>query len=174
MAPSENAPRNRKVMAIVAGSVLVGLAASLTFVVTARERHCAPLELEFQILSRTSPERQGSWDVGSSSVQAPDPTGWVSVITKGERYGESIAQRKNTYDFRGRFYSRRGVPLARGSTIKVSLLDKDLGSAEGLGEIEHTVWLPAGGSAISSNGIVELVYTCHTDSTAFEFFSSLW
>ena len=125
--------------------------------------------MEFQILSKTRPKGKGSWDTGSP----PDPTGWVSVTTDGERYGESIAPRKNTYSFSGRFYSRRGVPLRGGSTIAVTLLDKDFGSAEGVGEIEHTVWLPSGGSAVSSNGTLEFAYTCHSDSTAFGFVSSL-
>ncbi len=151
--------------------VLVGLAMSLTFAVGVRERRCAPLELEFEIDPKT--EHSNSWDRGSATAQAPDPTGWVSVTTDGKRYGESIAPRKNTFDFSGRFYSGRGVPLGRGSTITISLLDRDWPGAEGIGEIEHTVFLPGRGSATSSNGIVELAYMCHSDSSPLDFFSSL-
>jgi hypothetical protein len=168
--------RSEKIRSIgrLVAVILVVLAMSLTFVVSVRERRCAPLELEFKIDPQAKPERGGSWDRGSSSMRAPDPTGWVSVTTNGKRYGESIAQRKNSFDFRGRFYSRRGVPLERGSKIAVTLVDKDLRGSEPLGKIEHTVLLPNRGTATSSNGIVELVYTCHSDASPLDFFSNLF
>jgi hypothetical protein len=151
--------------------ILVALAMSLTFAVGVRERRCAPLELEFEIDPKT--EQGDSWDRGSATSQAPDPIGWVSVTTDGKRYGESIAQRKNTFDFSGRFYSGRGVPLRRGSTITVRLFDKDWPGAQGISEIEHTVLLPSRGSASSNDKIVELAYKCHSDSSPLDFFSSL-
>ena len=149
---------------IAAGAVLVCLVAGLTFVVTTRERRCRPLDLEFEI-TKQSPERGSPWDVGGKASRPPDPMGYVTVITDGKRYVESIAQRKNTYAFKGRFFAKRGVPLGRGSTIDAEILDKDLRSAEGIGEISHKITRSAGGSATSTNGAVKLAFTCHSDGT---------
>ena len=146
------------------------LVAGLTFVLSARERRCAPLELEFQITAKESPQRGRPWDFGSKASRPPDPMGFVTVTTDGKRHVESIAQRKNTYAFRGRFYAKRGVPLRRGSTIDVEVLDKDLSSAEGIGEISYEVSSSRSGNTTSSNGAVKMAYTCHSDETFFGLF----
>ncbi len=156
---------------IGAGVCLVCLIAGLTFVLSTRERRCMPLDLEFEITAKESPKRSRPWDVGGKSYWPPDPMGHVTVVTDGKRYVESIAQRKNTYAFRGRFYAKRGVPLVRGSKIVVELLDKDLGSAEGIGKISHQVTSSRGGSATSSNGAVKMAYTCQSDGKLFGLFS---
>ncbi len=148
---------------IAAGVGLLCLAAGLTFVVTTRERRCMPLDLEFEISAKESPQRDRPWDLGGKTFGPPDPMGYVTVITDGKRYVESIAQRKNTYAFKGRFFAKRGVPLGRGSTIEAEVLDKDLRSAEGIGKISHQVTTSGGGSATSSNGAVKMAYTCRSD-----------
>ena len=130
-----------------------------------------PLDLEFEITAMESPQRGRPWDLGGKTFQPPDPMGYVTVITAGKRYVESIAQRKNTYAFRGRFYAKRGVPLRRGSKIEVEVLDKDLSSAEGIGEISHQVTSSRGGSATSRNGVLKMAYTCHSDATFLDLFS---
>ncbi len=156
---------------IVAGVGLVCLAVAFTFVLSARERHCRPLDLQFEITAKESPERGRPWDLGGQAARRPDPTGRVIVITDGKRYVESIAQRKNTYAFRGHFYAKRGVPLRRGSRIKVEVLDKDLSSAEYVGEISHEVTQTRGGSATSGNGALKMSYTCRSDATFLGIFS---
>ena len=156
---------------IVAGVGLLCSAAALTFVLSARERRCMPLELEFEIAAKKSPQSGRPWDLGGKASRPPDPMGYVTVITDGKRYVESIAQRKNTYAFRGRFYAKRGVPLRRGSKIEIEVLDKDLRSAEDIGEISHQVTSSRGGSVISRNGVLKMAYTCHSDATFLGLFS---
>ena len=151
----------RRTIQIVVGVGLVCLAAGLTFVLATRERRCRPLELEFKILATESPRSGRPWDLGGKTARRPDPTGRVIVITDGKRYVESIAQRKNTYAFRGKFYAKRGVPLQRGSKIKVEVRDKDLAGSEEVGEISFEVTQTRGGSATSGNGAVKVSYKCH-------------
>lgn len=156
---------------IVAGVGLLCLAGALTFFLSTRERYCRPLDLQFDITAKESPARGRSWDLGSREARRPDPTGRVVVTTDGKRYIESIAQRKNTYAFRGRFYAKRGVPLRRGSKISALVLDKDMSSAEHVGEISHEITGTHRGSATSSNGALKLSYTCHSDDGFFGIFS---
>ena len=126
------------------------------------ERSCRPLELKVVVTSAKDPSTGRSWDRGPKARQAPDPVGYVVVTTKGKRYGEKIAQRKDTYGFRGRFYTRRGAPLLIGSTIEAVLKDKDLTNAAPIGRIKHRVLSTRSGSAKSRNGALKLEYTCHS------------
>ncbi len=139
------------------------LAIGIGFISSACERTCKPLELRFNVTTATDPGTGRSWDRGTKARQAPDPMGYVVVTTKGKRYSESIAQRRDTFDFRGRFYARRGVPLRMGSKIEAIIEDKDLTKTAPIGRIEHKVRSPRSGAAQSSNGAVKLTYTCHSN-----------
>ena len=163
--PSQGSDRNQKLALLAAGGgiALVCLAAVLTLVVGARERQCKPLQLDFEIRSQTNPETGEDWDHASEKHASPDPVGWVKVTTDGKQYHEVISTRKNRYEFRGDFFARRGVPLSGSSTIEISLLDRDKMGAEGIGEIDHSVWLAGSGSATSENGALKLSYTCHSE-----------
>ncbi len=145
------------------GIAVVCLAAVLTLVVGARERHCKPLHLEFEIVSQTNPESGEDWDRGSGEQTSPDPMGWVKVTTDGKNYNESISQRRDRYKFQGDFFAKGGVPLSGNSTIEVTMVDRDRVGAQGVGEINHSVWLAGGGSATSENGALEMSYTCRSE-----------
>jgi tetratricopeptide (TPR) repeat protein len=155
--------RKRRGRRTVVGIGLACLCAAMTFVLLVRERQCMPLELRFEITSTTNAQTERFWDRGTASVRPPDPTGWVTVITGGRQYLETISQRTNTHAFQGRFYARAGVPLRMGSTIQATLLDKDAGGAEPIGKISHRVQLPRAGRAVASNGLIEMSYVCHSE-----------
>ena len=163
--PSQDSDKNPKLALLAAGGgiALVCLAAVLTLVVGARERQCKPLALDFEIRSETNPETGEHWDRASEKHARPDPVGWIKVTTDGKQYHEVISKRTNRYEFRGDFFARRGVPLSGSSTIEVSLLDKDKMGAEGIGEIDHSVWLAGSGSATSDNGALKVSYTCNSE-----------
>ncbi len=163
--PSQSPDRNQKLALLATGGgvALVCLAVVLTLVVGARERQCKPLQIDFEIRSQTNPETGEEWDRASEKHASPDPVGWIKVTTDGREYHEVISKRTNRYEFRGNFFATRGVPLNGGSTIEVSLLDRDQIGAEGIGEINHSVWLAGSGSARSDNGVLDIAYTCRSE-----------
>ncbi len=163
--PSWSSKDKRKLtlLATGAGIGVVCLALVLTLVVGARERRCKPLQLDFEITSHANPETGEDWDRGSEKEKTPDPMGWIKVTTDDKVHNEVISQRRNRYEFRGNFFAKRGVPLAGGSKIEVTVLDRDRVGAQGIGEIDHSVWLAGSGSATSRNGALKVSYTCHSE-----------